>query len=90
MTKFDFDLDKAIDQAANTADAKTRAQQEKLVQLPREQLAALFPTPADREELDRLLKAVKGCTDEAQRVKALEGNARAAARVLSKLLRVIV
>ncbi len=86
----DFDLDKAIDQAANIADAKTRAQQEKLVRLPREQFDALFPTPADRAEVDRLINAVKGCATEVQRVNALAADAQAAARVLSTLLRGIV
>lgn len=69
------EIDKVIDKAAESTDQKLASRISSLTRMTDEEIQDLFPNPADKEKLTKLMKIVKSSEDRNTKVNKIVANA---------------
>lgn len=69
------EIDKIIDKAAENTDQKLASRISSLTRMTDEEIQELFPNPADKEKLIKLMKIVKASDDRNTKVNKIVANA---------------
>ncbi len=84
--KFDKDIDEAIETAGERTDAKLASIMSSITRLTDDEIADLFPQPADVERLKELMKVVKSADDRNIKINSIIENSEKFAGVIITLL----
>lgn len=80
------DLDGAIDKAASTTDEALVDRISSLTRMTEAEVGALFPDPAERAELVRLMRIVKSADDQNAKVNEIFSNSQRFGKIVVRLL----